>query len=98
MPRYQARAEFRRLDRDRPWVLAGVVIQQRFWPVAPGVERVRGRLVANGLLGWIDLPTPILAPDIDTAAATALEMARAEWPKRVRTRVPHASGTSEARR
>ncbi|HEV8488407.1 MAG TPA: hypothetical protein VGQ58_01325 [Candidatus Limnocylindrales bacterium] len=98
MPRYSARAEFRRLDRDSSWVLAGVVIGHRFWPSEPGVERVRGRLVAAGLLGWTDLPTPIVARDADAAAEAALELARAGWPDRRRARVPHASGVAEPHR
>lgn len=86
MPRYRGRAEFRRSSTSSRWVLAGVRLADRFWPAEPGVEPVRRRL-APGLLGWADLPSPILAPDIETAAETALVVAADVWPDRVPARL-----------
>ena len=88
VPRYRARAEFRRKDLGSPWVLAGVVIDHEFWPAADGVERIRRRLREPGLQGWSDLPSEVLAPDVQTAADVALEVARANWPERVRVDIP----------
>jgi hypothetical protein len=79
--RFHARVEFRRDDPAAAWVLAGVVIGGRFWPARDGVEPIRGRLRATGLVGWADLPTPIVAPDEAGAAEVALEAARARWPR-----------------
>lgn len=90
MQRFRVRAEFRRLDAGSPWVLAGVIVRHGFWPAEPGVEEVRRRLPAPGLVGWADLPSPVLAPDAETAAGIGLAAARAAWPERVRRRVPHA--------
>jgi hypothetical protein len=88
MNRYRARAEFRRRDAGSPWVLAGVVVDHRFWPARPGVEPVRRRLPNGGLLGWVELDSPILAPDVDQAAEIALATARAAWPSRDRPGIP----------
>ena len=88
MPRYHARAEFRRQSRTSEWVLAGVWLDERFQPVYVEVEPVRWRLPEAGLVGWSDLPTPLLAPDRDAALTAALEAARAAWPDRDRATVP----------
>jgi hypothetical protein len=88
MPRYRARAEFRRGRLGSPWVLAGVRLQHRFWPARPGVEPVDRRLRNTGPLGWTDLPSPIVAPDVEAAATVALATARAAWPARDRPDVP----------
>jgi hypothetical protein len=95
MPHFHARAEFRRRGRRAPWVLAGVVIEGDLWPAVDGVEPLRQRLPEAGLVGWADLPTPILAVDVAAAAAIALEVARTAWPARVRPVVPYASGTPD---
>ena len=92
---YAARAEFRRRDRAAPWVIAGVVVDGRFWPANDGVEPVRGRLPDAGLLGWSELPGPVVATDAATAARVALQLARAAWPARAGRRVPWASGMAE---
>jgi len=96
VPPFHVRAEFRRHDRAAPWVLAGVVVDGGFHPVRPGVERLRMRLPEPGLVGWSDLPTAIVAADPATAAAAALDVARAAWPGRVRDLVPFASGVAES--
>ena len=89
MPRYEAQAEFRRRDRDAPWVLAGVWVDTiSFYPSEPGVDPVRRRLAAPGLVGWIEL-LPIIAADESSAAAAALEAAREGWPRAVKRTVPH---------
>ncbi len=89
MPGYAARAEFRRRDRDSRWVLAGVWIDTvSFYPAEPGVDPVRSRLSAPGLVGWIEL-LPIIAPDEPTAGLAALHAARVGWPKAVDRNVPH---------
>ena len=88
MRRYQARAEFRRLDRGAGWVFAGVWVAHRFYPAQPGVDPVRRRLPSVGLLGWIDLP-PIIATSAQEAGAIALEMAREAWPKASKSSVPY---------
>jgi hypothetical protein len=90
MPRYSARVEFRRANVESEWVLAGIVMAGRFWPAQPGVGRVRRRLPAVGLLGWSDLPSPVVAPTIDDAATIALDVARATWPGRAKDEVPFA--------
>ncbi len=95
MQRYAARAEFRRLNRDAPWVIAGVWVRTRFFPAVPGVEPVRARLPDAGLVGWTALPSPVLAPGIVEAGSAALEVARAMWPKRDRRSIPYPHGTPE---
>jgi hypothetical protein len=92
MRRFHARAEFRRRDLSSGWVLSGVFIDHVFYPARFGVERLRGRLAGPGLAGWIDLPEPILAADVEAAAAIALDVARQRWPKRDQDRVPFATG------
>jgi hypothetical protein len=94
---FTARAEFRRRDRNAPWILAGVLVGGEFWPARPGVERIRQRLPDAGLLGWADLPSPLIAPDAESAAAAALEVAAAAWPARAGRPVPWASGTRAGR-
>lgn len=94
MPVYRARAEFRRRTRALPWVLAGVIVADRFFPAEPGVEPIRGRLPEAGLVGWAPIGEPILAPDRRAAAATALELASGRWPARVGRDVPFRSGTA----
>jgi hypothetical protein len=89
---YRARAEFRRRDLTAGWVLSGVFIDHVFFPARFGVERLRGRLAGPGLAGWTDLPEPILAPDAQTAAEIALDVARQRWPKRDCDRIPFATG------
>ncbi len=96
MPRYAARAEFRRRRRDDRWVLAGVRIEGFFHPAADGIEPIRGRLPDTGLLAWADLPTKILAPDRATAATVALGVAAQIWPAESRGRAPFASGTADS--
>jgi hypothetical protein len=88
-----ARAEFRRRDRGSAWVLAGVRLDGRLWPAVPGVEPVRQRLPDTGLVGWADLPSPVVAPTLADAAEVAIEVARAAWPRRVASRVPWCGGT-----
>jgi hypothetical protein len=89
VPRYRGiRAEFRRRSRSSPWVLAGVWLDDRFEPVSPEVEPVRWRLPDAGLVGWVDLPTPVLAADREAALSAALDAARGAWPKRNRLPVP----------
>ena len=88
MPRYRARAEFRRQSRSSAWVLAGVWLDERFLPVSPEVEPVRWRLPEAGLVGWVDLPTPLVATDSAAALGAALEAARGAWPERARLPVP----------
>lgn len=95
MPHYHARAEFRRRTGDSPWVLAGVTLDGVFWPAVEGVEPVHSRLPEPGLVGWADLPTPILAGDAVSAASIALDVARAAWPGRVNPRVPYAAGAPD---
>lgn len=92
MRQYRARVEFRRRDLNAGWVLAGVFIDHRFWPARFGVERLRGRLAGPGLAGWTDLPEPIVAPDIETAAEVALDVARHRWPGRDRDTIPFGTG------
>ena len=92
MPRFAARAEFRRVSRNAAWVLAGVWLDGVFYPVAPSVEPIRTRLPETGLVGWSDIATPILAPGEAEAAAAAIDVARATWPKRTRSQVPFAAG------
>ena len=86
MPRFRARVEFRREDPTAPWRIAGVLIGGRFWPARDGIEPIRGRLPAAGLVGWADLPTPIVAGDEAGAADVALEAARSRWPSRTQLR------------
>jgi hypothetical protein len=95
MPRFRARAEFRRWTRAAPWVLAGVSIAGRFLPARDGVEQVRGRLPEPGLVAWLDLPEPVLAGDVDGALAAALQVARARWPRTDIDAVPFPGGTAE---
>lgn len=95
MPHYHVRAEFRRLDRTSRWVLAGVTVDGAFWPAVEGVEPVRARLPGPGLVGWQDVPTPVVAPDAASAATIGLQVVRAHWPDRVRRHVPYASGTRD---
>jgi hypothetical protein len=94
MPRYHARAEFRRTSVTGSWILAGVVVDHVFYPAQPGVERIRRRLREPGLQGWSDLPAEVIAADEAQAAEVALEVARAHWPKRVRADIPFADGNS----
>jgi hypothetical protein len=65
-----------------------VWLDERFLPVCPEVEPVQWRLPDAGLVGWIDLPTPVLAADPDSALSAALDVARAAWPARNRLPVP----------
>jgi hypothetical protein len=65
------------------------------WPAGEGVERIRQRLPEAGLVGWEDLPTPIIAGDAVAAAVVALEVARARWRERAAGPVPWASGTRD---
>lgn len=92
MPAYRARAEFRRLTRASPWVLAGVRVGVTFRPAAPEVEPIRSRLPDSGLVGWATLDMPIVAPDAERAGDAALEVARSTWPDRVCAAVPYPSG------
>ena len=92
MPRYHARAEFRRRSTGSPWVLAGVVVDHVFYRAQPGVERIRRRLREPGLQGWSDLPSEVIAADDGQAADVALDVARAHWPKRVRADIPFVDG------
>jgi hypothetical protein len=92
VPGYVVWAEFRRRDREAPWVIAGVTIEHEFWPAVDGVEAVSERLPAPGLVGWARLPTPVVAPDVRVAAQVGLDVARVRWPARVRATVPYASG------
>jgi hypothetical protein len=88
---YQARAEFRRAKRDDPWVLAGVWVDHvAFEPASAGVEPIVARLPDTGLIGWVDLPT-IIAPGIQAAGETALQVARQTFPGMVRRKVPLAT-------
>jgi len=98
MPRFSVRAEFRRRHHAAPWILAGVVVDGEFHPVRPGVERLRMRLPEPGLVGWSELPMPVVAADRVAAAAAALDIARAAWPGRVRDEVPFAWGVVEPAR
>ena len=95
MPRFEGRAEFRRRDRDAPWVLAGVWVEERFAPADEGVDPMRARLPQPGLVGWIDLP-PFLAPDVGEAGRVGLQLARDTWPRANRSPVPWASGVDES--
>jgi hypothetical protein len=96
VPRYAARAEFRRRRRGARWVLAGVRIEGVFHPASDGIQPIRGRLPDSELLAWADVPTVILAPDVATAAAIALEVASQTWPAESRGRAPFASGTADS--
>jgi len=85
---HNARAEFRRVTRDDPWILAGVWVDHvAFQPATPGVEPITGRLPDTGLLGWADLPT-VIALGVTAAGEAALIVARQAWPDRVRDVVP----------
>ncbi len=95
MPVFRARAEFRRRDRAARWVLAGIVIDGDLWPARDGVEPIRGRLPESGLVGWSDIESPIVARDVSTAAAVALDVARATWPDTDRHDVPWAGGSAD---
>jgi hypothetical protein len=86
--RFNVRAEFRRLDRDSAWVVAGVWVANEFYPAAPGVEPVRRRLPDAGLVGWVELD-PVLARSPEHAASVALELASGRWPKARRAAIPH---------
>jgi hypothetical protein len=90
MPRYRPRIEFRRVSDGSPWVIAGVLIAGRFWPAQPTVAPIAHRLPAVGLVGWSDLPSPVVAPTVEAAAAIALDVARATWPERAKAEVPFA--------
>ena len=91
MEHHRARAEFRRANRDAPWVLAGVWIDHvAFQPAVAGVEPISGRLPETGLLGWFDLPT-VIAPDARAAGDAALQAARDSFPATVRRTVPFAT-------
>ena len=96
MPHYHARVEFRRRERGAPWVLAGVIVEGRFSPAVDGVEPLRQRLPTAGLVGWADLPVPVVARDVHAAAEVALDVARARWPARARAVVPYATGNPGA--
>jgi hypothetical protein len=88
---HEARAEFRRFDRNHSWVLAGVWIDGvSFHPATAGVEPIRRRLPESGLIGWIDLPVVIALTD-GAAGEAALDVARRGWPARVRSVVPFAN-------
>jgi hypothetical protein len=88
---YRANAEFRRVSRGAPWVLAGVWIDHvDFHPARPGVEPIARRLPETGLLGWAELP-PLVATGPEAAGAAALAAAHHAWPGRVRATVPFAS-------
>ena len=80
MPRYTARAEFSRTESSAGWRLTGVWIAGRFFPAPGAPERQRRRPHPD--VGWTALPTPIVGPDIDAAAAIALEIAQSAWPER----------------
>lgn len=95
MPRFRARAEFRRRTRGAPWVLAGVSIAGRFLPARDGIEQVRGRLPEPGLVAWLDLPEPVLAGEVDGALVVALQVARARWPDTDVEAVPFPGGTAD---
>ncbi|MFL5755991.1 MAG: hypothetical protein ACJ77N_06790 [Chloroflexota bacterium] len=87
MPRYTARAEFSREERSAEWRLTGVWLAGQFWPApdaanSPG--RRRGR--PHPEVGWTPLPTPIVGPDVETAASIALEIAVTTWPDRISRR------------
>ena len=87
MRKYEVRAEFRRTDHASPWVLAGVWVAHDFYPAEPGVEPIRRRLPAPGLIGWTQLD-PVLAASASQAASISLDLAAGRWPKR-RAPVPH---------
>jgi len=90
---HKARAEFRRVTRDDPWILAGVWVDHvAFQPATAGVDPIAGRLPDTGLLGWADLPT-VIAPGITAAGEAALIVARQAWPDRVRGEIPFASAS-----
>jgi hypothetical protein len=91
LERHEARAEFRRSDRNHSWVLAGVWIDLvSFHPATAGVEPIRRRLPESGLVGWIGLPV-VIAPSVGAAGEAALAAARQGWPGRVRPDVPFAT-------
>jgi hypothetical protein len=85
---FAVRAEFRRGRAGAPWVLAGVIVDGTFWPAQAGIERVRRRPPGHGLLGWADVPAPVIAPDREAAAEVALAVCAAVWPDRTRRPVP----------
>lgn len=92
LERHEARAEFRRFDRNHPWVLAGVWIDSvSFHPATTGVEPIRRRLPESGLVGWIGLPV-VIAPTVGAAGEAALGVARQGWPARARPDVPFTNG------
>jgi hypothetical protein len=80
VPRYTARAEFTRADASSPWRLVGVWIAGRFFAAPGAPERPRRRPHPD--VGWTELPTPIVGPDVDAAAAIALDVAQTTWPER----------------
>jgi hypothetical protein len=92
LERHEARAEFRRADRNHPWVLAGVWIDSvSFHPASAGVEPIRRRLPESGLIGWIGLPV-VIAPSAGAAGEAALGAARRGWPARACPDVPFPDG------
>ncbi len=96
VPRYAARAEFRRRRRGARWVLAGVRIEGVFHPAADGVEPIRGRLPDSGTARLGRPPDRDPRPGCGDRGAVALEVAGQTWPAESRGRAPFASGTADS--
>jgi hypothetical protein len=69
------RAEVRRMTPDRPWQLAGVVIEGVWHPAAPGIAQATPGLIRASMVDIVALPA-FVAPDDQTAARVAIDTAR----------------------
>jgi hypothetical protein len=74
---YRAKAELRRLYREAPWQVSGVVVGGAWHSAAPGLLPGSAILVAAELCCVIDLPA-FIAPSDRVAARVALDVAHME--------------------
>lgn len=75
MPLYRALVELRRVHRDADWVVAGVLLDDTFFPSRLDIEHASTRLIESGLVARLPL-LPILAPDLRRALSVARSLTR----------------------
>ena len=89
-------AEMRRVHRDAEWVMTAVLLDDRWFAVARGIEPATSRLIEAGLIAASPL-LPVLAADDAAAVECAIEqvhdvgvMTAREAPRRAVLRGPRA--------
>lgn len=75
MPLFHAIAELRRVHRDAEWVVAGLLIEGRWFPALLDIEPASVRLMESGLVERHPL-MPVIAPDLRRAVKVCRDLAR----------------------